>query len=271
MVLLSLCKVKSRIKRHTTIMSIAIDNQEANLVELWAKYDNKEIECLEKSHSKILRNGFCYSKIDCLDNKDILVFGINPSLRINDPNNNKYIFPFEYRNAINDKYYSKIKKRMGEYNDRVNYLDLFCYRDTQQVKINDFLKDDDGILFLVDHLIVTQNLTESLKPKLIIVKNAGARFFFGLDMKQDKKTNQWTKVWMGYEFEDIDGYEGKMEYGYIKRITGVIDDQGRVNQDMETTSLVGTIVIFTTFDSYGRPQPESELIGRLLRIYESKE
>ena len=250
-------------------MTEKINDQNILLSELWKKYKNT---FKNEALNTILSNYYCYSEIDHSENKDILVFGINPSLRKEDIQEGKAEEPlsFSYSYVNSHKYFSSIKKMMGEYDDRINYLDLFCYRHTEQVKIKDFLKEENGIKFLVDHLIITQDLTEALKPKLIIVKNAGARVFFGREKKQNSRTNKWTKVWMGYEFEDIKGYEEKQAYGYVKRITGILDDPERVNQNIKTTNLEGTIVLFTTYEGYARAQPDSKVIKDLLYIYENE-
>lgn len=58
------------------------------------------------------------------------------------------------------------------------------------------MKQEGGVDFIYQQLMVSKELIEHIKPKAIVVSNTLARRFLGKEMNEEKTLG----VWMGYEF-----------------------------------------------------------------------
>jgi hypothetical protein len=175
---------------------------------------------------------------ETLQGKRMLFFGINPSdnglnpskegpYRLSDAVDHypKYFLPFE-----------SLATKAGCKGDWT-YMDLFYHRRTDQRDIDVLLRDTaHGIPFLANQLVLTQKVLEWARPKIIVVCNARAADFFGVNTTPDS-----SNIWMGYKFEFDPSYG-------LHRIQGLHD--GRINPDLKTTSLEGVPVCFTSTLKY---------------------
>ncbi|MCA0238728.1 MAG: hypothetical protein LCH81_20310 [Bacteroidetes bacterium] len=165
--------------------------------------------------------------------KTILFIGHNPSFRIGDQPGGECL----YCPIINDSYFSHYFKfaESIQQQDNWNYLDLFYYRHTEQA----FTGSDSGwVSFLCRQLIVTQDIIESLQPKIIVICNTAAAKYTGLHASPDRSHG----VWMGYKFEWDDNLGAD-------RIKGVESSLGRV-PELKTTKLMNVPVLFSGFNQY---------------------
>lgn len=167
---------------------------------------------------------------------DILFFGINPSY--NGEKANKIAYPIEGAVNAYRRYFGPFADLVAEAGSEITwtYMDLFYYRQTKQIGLESLLKKNDGLRFLCDQLILTQQILEWAQPKVIAVCNARAADFFGVN-----STGPEDNVWMGYDFK----FDQKIG---LHRISGLLD--GRVNPDLKTTTLIGTPVCFTPTLTY---------------------
>lgn len=117
-----------------------------------------------------------------------------------------------------------------------------------------------GIHFLVDQLQITQKLIEEvIKPKVIIVKNRESAAYWG-------KLADKGLIWMGYSFKLIESYE----YGDLYKIDGLLESKERICQDIKTTNLKGTMVLFSQhINQYTKREkrPTVEAINNILKLY----
>ncbi len=194
--------------------------------------------------------------------KDILITGINPSLR-KDDNSNSYGYKFEDASGI---YWNPIKKILKsesnklDYTHQAAYTDLFYFRRTDQKDLTKrILKHPDGISFLVDQLRITQQtIEEIIKPKVIVIKNKESYAYWG-------KLAEKGYIWMGYEFEHIKD----TPYGEVCRIKGFIKSNERVYPELAKSNLVGTIVLFSKHERALKKDEkiDAAMINQLLSLY----
>lgn len=170
--------------------------------------------------------------------KKLLFVGINPS----DNGLKSNPTPYCILDAVRDypKYFAvfqNIAKTAGFTIDDWTYMDLFYHRKTNQRDIDELLnKKPDGIDFLCDQLKITQKALEWAKPELIVVCNARAADFLGVNI-----TKQGDNVWMGYKFE-FDETCG------LHRIRGLHPE--RINKELTHTQLENVPVCFTSTLKY---------------------
>jgi hypothetical protein len=166
--------------------------------------------------------------------KNILFVGINPSYK--DGESHEY----EVHDAVKGyPPYFRVFHTLAndaKYGDSWTYMDLFYHRETNQNEVNELLNSDIGLKFLCEQLILSQGVLEYAKPKLIVVCNARASDFFGVN-----KSEQGTNVWMGYEFE-FDETCG------LHRISGLQPE--RINKELTHTRLENVPVCFTSTLKY---------------------
>ncbi len=120
--------------------------------------------------------------------------------------------------------------------DSWTYMDLFYHRETDRNEVNGLLSSEIGVNFLCDQLILSQGVLEYAKPKLIVVCNARAADFFGVN-----RTEQGNNTWMGYDFV-FDESCG------LHRIRGLHPE--RINKEMTHTQLENVAVCFTSTLKY---------------------
>lgn len=237
-------------------------NLNENLKTLWDK------EYIQELPEFIKNRGFVFSENN--SEKDILITGINPSFREEIDQIAKhpgYSLKHALDNCKKDNYWRPINKML--FNESTNldlrnqtaYVDIFYFREMSQQKIKkELLKNPMGIHFLVDQLQITQKLIEEvIKPKVIIVKNRESAAYWG-------KHADKGLIWMGYSFKLIESYE----YGDLYIIEGLLDSNERICQDIKTTNLKGTLVLFSQhINQYTKREkrPTVEAINNILKMY----
>ena len=202
-------------------------------------FEEAKLNIKDPNLKSIVDRNFVSSIIDM--KADVLICGINPSFRAIETNLNSYSFDFNH--LENDRYFGKFHDLVKVHKDKLafTYTDMFYQRHTEQKEIAGFYSEKEGIEFLCRQLIVTQEMVEQLKPKLILVFNKQAANFWGLNY-QDRE-NIMGNVWLGYEFENT-------EIENLYRITGLLESKERLNSGLKATNLIGTLVYFSKFISY---------------------
>lgn len=154
----------------------------------------------------IINNGFAFSNIDPA--AEILVMGINPSLR------NDFIGPdgysYDYETLESDRYFKKFFLLLKDFESHgITYCDLFYHRHTEQKQIEHFLKDDLGRAFLGEQLDITREVIHHVSPKLILLFNRkGAEFFtkdwIGLTIKKFNSPSSTAAIPDLYTIDNTD-------------------------------------------------------------------
>lgn len=126
---------------------------------------------------------------------------------------------------------------------------------------NKLLRKPEGIRFIVDQLNLTMHtIEEVIQPKVILVKNKESSAYFG----KEAETREW--IWMGYTLEQTCNTFCSEVY----KITGFIDFPKRIAPEITQTSLVGTLVLFTSHITQYTKRgtiPTAELLDHLLRCH----
>jgi hypothetical protein len=182
--------------------------------------------------------------------------GINPSY-ISGSQPDFITYPIDEALKQYPKYYKKFQDiaEASGIKDNWTYWDVFQFRETDQDRLNDILRDPIGLEFAVKQLQVTIDLLELSRPDLIVVCNSGARQFFGID--REKKGEKESGVWMGYEFE-FDNRFG------VDVITGI--SMNSVKTGIKTTNLLGTPVLFTSTLTYMDSSTKNRLAWQIRQI-----
>ena len=160
------------------------------LKKIWQKYKNLDSDLLKK---KFLAPKF----ISC---NSILFLGINPSYSgsTSENKNSETVSYYELSNDSNElTYFNKFSKIAQDSDIHWAHLDLLFFRETNQKKVNELInKQPDGVSFILDKLLLSKQLIELSKPKLIIASNTKVRQLLGFDKDLEKGTN----AWMDYSF-----------------------------------------------------------------------
>ena len=202
---------------------------------------------------------------------DILITGINPSFRDQEP---LLLRPSSIKDLFNntDPYWTPLRRisyeerpeRVGyglDYRESTAALDLFYFREKKQNCLrNNILQwsGDSGITFLVDMLRVSQERIENLSPKVIIVKNRESQAYWGKLNSREKEC-----IWMGYEFTPI-SFDGHSNWE-VAKVTGI---HSKNISGLSSSSLVeqGTVVLFMDHINQYTPleeRPTPETISKL--------
>lgn len=202
--------------------------------------------------SEIASRRFVYSKVE---RKKVLFVGFNPSYTSDSkPNGNDYE-PYDLKEAVEryPKHYKKFQDLADEcgVGEDWTYIDLFFFRETEQKKIAEILKDDIGVDFICQQLRLTIDLMEKIKPEIIVVCNSGAREFFGIDEDLE------TKIWMGYNFI----FDEK--FG-VDVISGM--NEKSIKKGVKSTELIGIPVLFTSTLNYMDRSSKKRLAWQINQI-----
>lgn len=219
--------------------------------ELFQKYKGK----MENPElNEILDKGFVSSLPNM--NAEILICGINPS--------DNHIKPehFQFQKLEKAPYFTTLHNIIKDCNDRskIDYLDIFCFRHTDQKVIWQFTKDPVGIMFIAEHLQLTQLIIEEIKPKLILVFNKTAATFFGRDAMPEAERIEDKNVWMGYKFCDIhleSPMNDNMYSVLVKSIVGL--HEFRINSEMVESTLLNANIFFGSYMRYLKNEKKEEL------------
>ncbi len=198
----------------------------------------------------ILDRGFVSSLPNM--NAEILICGINPSDNGKRPEN------FHFQALKNAPYFTTIHDIVSDCKDQnaIDYLDLFCFRNTNQYDIWQFAKNPVGLKYIVDHLMLTQEIIEEINPKVLLVFNKTAATFFGFHANPSDENPENKNIWMGYKFKDCVTIDN-MYSNNVKSIIGL--HESRINPDLEETSLNGSKIFFGSYMRYLKTEKKAEL------------
>lgn len=136
-----------------------------HLAQLFEEYENRMID---SQQLEIIQSGFVFSNLDY--NADVIVMGMNPSLRTNYISEDGY--SYNYNTLSEDMYFKKlhaIVEPLLPY--RISYTDLFYQKHSEQLQLKYFLKDETGRAFLKDQLALTLKQIARAKPRIILLFN----------------------------------------------------------------------------------------------------
>lgn len=211
----------------------------------------------------VKERGFVFSENNLA--KDILITGFNPSFRNNDDiNHHSFDFQHVLEDTKWDNYWSSLKKIIYDPLNKVDlrnktaYLDIFYFREKDQNLFRKhILKSQGGIRFVIDQLNLTQHtIEETIKPKIIIVKNKESAAYWGKLANKDI-------IWMGYQLNHIQD----LPCGELFKISGLIDSRERISPEISDTMLKDSLVLFTQHINQYTPnekRPTASLINALL-------
>ncbi len=204
------------------------------------KYD------LPTSVQNMIERGYSIPKNVETDNIDVLIVGMNPSEK---GEQKEYPTFDELMTNLQGPYWHAINRYLcKEY--KFEHIDLFALRETHQHLLTKIGDNHNALDFLAQHLFLTQQLIELIKPKLIIIANKSALAYWG-------KLREYS--WMGYSYEsvesDINSIERSLE---ILKISGLSTNyplpiSKLLYPDFET-SLVGTKILFARYQANGCPK-----------------
>jgi hypothetical protein len=137
-----------------------------------------------------LNRGYAFPEVE---KADLLFVGLNPAGR----EEQGASYSYNLQRAVKDlpNFYGRYATLAKLIEAGWTYTDMFYFKDTDSKKLDQFLTQSLRIQFLVEQLKITQQLIEELNPKVIVVFNAKARMFFGLEGNREKQEG----IWMGYE------------------------------------------------------------------------
>lgn len=155
------------------------------LDQIWSREDFRSDPIV----SKYIKRGYAFPQIK---KATALFIGLNPAGREEE----SVSFEYDIKQAVQDlpKYYGRYDQLAQKAEIDWSYLDLFYFKETDSDIIDYFLKQPVAIQFLVEQLKVTQAIIEEISPKVIVVFNAKARKFLGLEQNRDKNEG----IWLGY-------------------------------------------------------------------------
>ena len=235
-------------------------------------WDNESFKCLRDSVLWQRRFWFPVNDLP----SDLLITGINPSYRPDEDDPKPIRTNFLLSDKAYDTYWTPLRRILYEdrperrtagnpdFRDRTSVLDLFYFREKDQKYLrNVILKKwpaSEAIPFLVSQLQLTQKRIESIKPRLIIVKNEESQAYWG---KLDSPAKEC--IWMGYKFEDVTYRNGRWT---LSRIVGI--NPGNIS-GIQSSELVkrNTLVLFVPhINQYTRVEdrPTPEVVKELLDI-----
>lgn len=187
-----------------------------------------------------LNRGYAFPEVE---KAELLFIGLNPA----GSEVNGSSFSYNLQQAVKDlpKYYGRYDKLAQQIGAGWTYTDLFYFKETNGKMLEQFLTQSLRKQFLIEQLKITQQLIEELNPKVIVVFNAKARMFFGLEGNRTKREG----IWMGYKANNIELYE---KFG-----TPVIDSvESDINHGIKHTKTAPIPIFFDSFISY---QPKTSI------------
>lgn len=158
------------------------ENYEESLKIIWNNEQFKNIDVVKRGFTaprEISKNG-------------ILYIGINPSFSENSvPENSFY-------DVYSHKYFKKFHDISKVIEIKWSHLDLLFLKETNQNKIYEIINDKEngGLDFIWQQLMISKKIIEESKPKLIVVNNTLARKFLGKDQNNGKEN------WMDFKFSE---------------------------------------------------------------------
>ena len=203
----------------------------------------KEFKSLEERFRKVLPKEKAQEPLCAIinpffkPNSDVLVVGMNPSGSGN-------VFDMHVFADCHSDFWNPLHEMLGEFDAEAGYIDLLPIRGGNQNSISNRDSNLRGSL-----IGITQQYIEKMQPKLIILANLSAQFYFGLNERI------WQKgIWMGYQgekiFKENHPLEGAKKRWDLYRITGLRDETDnnknhRINfKIIDKTNLANTYILF---------------------------
>jgi len=162
---------------------------EEYIKQIWNnnKYDNIQVK------------QYGYASQEIIEKDALLFVGINPS------NSDKDNWSGFYNNAQEraddtHKYFNKFIEISQKVELPWSHIDLLFVRCTDQKEVEQLIKDSVGLDFLWKQLMISKQIIEEAKPKIIVVNNSLARRLLGFN-KKGVETGKPFDVWMGFDFE----------------------------------------------------------------------
>ncbi len=198
---------------------------------------------------KIISRGYV-----CCNNDDvrsqgvaILLTGINPSNKKKEDDCPHVVNDFSFKEATKNKcrFWTKKRAQFGDLTDSMSYFDLFPIRVSKQDEgFEKTFKNANDIRGRF--LEVTQKAIEDMAPKLIVHANRASMYYWGIKKYGRGENSEFP--WMGYTLERVTRNntpslpacccEKRLEYFPLYRITGFVDSEKRINNDvLKTTNL----------------------------------
>lgn len=140
----------------------------------------------------VMNRGFMSSEKITTDG--ILFVGLNPSFVDNTPTNSVSFYDVEISKEEYKRYFGKFADVAKKTNLPWAHIDLLFLRETNQNLIDEIMQEQNGVDFIYEQLMISKQILEVAKPRVIVVCNTKARQFLGRD-----KTNE-LNVWMGHDF-----------------------------------------------------------------------
>lgn len=159
-------------------------NIKERLLQIWDKYQNVD--------NKLYERGFAFC-IDPIKDNSVLFIGLNPSFNNKGAENEN----LEYSNINTSKPHPYFKKIQSIGVENISHHDLLYFRETSAKKIDNLLKNETGVGFIWEQLLLSKEIIEEAKPLIIVVANTTARLFLGKEKNIKKNIN----IWLDYDFE----------------------------------------------------------------------
>lgn len=157
------------------------------LSDIWKKHSDVDEELISRN---FLAPKYVYED-------SILFLGINPSF-----DEKKTLGTNFYQ--INEEnpdhpYFQKFKELTVKAEGvKWSHLDLLFFRETNQKAVDKFIYNNPkGLQFIYDQIMISKQLLEISKPKIIVASNTKVRQLMGY--KKDVQKN--IDIWMGYDFK----------------------------------------------------------------------
>lgn len=220
-----------------------------------SKFDAPELR-------EIVSRRYVYSKVDI--NSKVLIMGFNPSYPKNKNFADHRSYDFKNNEVKNYPYFKKLHALFKDYQKELQpgYLDLFYHRHSKQIKIKEFLNDEHGLLFLCEQLMITQQILESVTPRIIFLFNKQGANFLGKN-KKSYPSNKGKNIWLGYDFEAT-------EVSGLFTIKGFVNSDERINTQQTKTNLEGSYVYFSRFLPRDKDSEEMNRIRKDIKLIKKK-
>jgi hypothetical protein len=224
--------------------------------------------------SEILSRGLVCSDLTTSHREkplDILFLGLNPSYIGAD---NKTFDKYDPTDKETYPRYFGAFHRLTEeiegkhFDGKINWtqMDILNVRETDSNKILNLMQHKDWVEALALNLVKNMKCIEKLQPKLIVVCNAKAAMFTGIEAFPEDKP--MDNIWMGYKFEFVKTFGvHKVVNLHPESIVHRRDDKGQIIEQFPT-ELNDTSFIFTSTLTYMSKYVKESLawqIGRVLK------
>lgn len=178
-----------------------------------------------KDYDNIPIKRFGYAAQDNIVKNALMFIGINASNSDENEDSFFYTNSQEYKQGGTHRYFEKFCEISKEVNFPWTHTDLLFVRFTNQKEVEETIyKYENGVKFFYEQLLISKQIIEEAKPKVIVVNNTFARRLLGYN--KDTKDGKIVEEWMGFDFE--------------------FDDEIGTRKIIKHNTLNGTPVFFTS-------------------------